>query len=285
MKFSLILATLGRTDEVNKFIQSLMCQSYNDVELIVVDQNTDDRLIPILAPCYELFSVKHLKTSPGLSYARNVGLKHVSGDIVAFPDDDCWYAKDVLEKVKDKFLKCRNIDVLTGRSIDGDGDESGSNFARESGYVDRFDVWTKAISYTIFLRAIVCKAVGGFDETLGVGAKTRFGSGEETDYLIRALDKKCQIYYLHDLTVFHPNKILEFNEATFKRARLYAAGKGRVLSKHGYPLFYKMKILGRPCIGSIISLLQGNIPQAKYRLNNALGRAEGLMAKVDAAEI
>jgi hypothetical protein len=46
--FALILATVGRTVELNRLFDTLAAQSYRDFEVIVVDQNRDDRLLPVL---------------------------------------------------------------------------------------------------------------------------------------------------------------------------------------------------------------------------------------------
>src|SRR5579864_3540599 len=94
IKFSLILATVGRLDEVARFLQHLGRQTYRDFELIIVDQNSDDVLERLIRQYQGCFPVLHLRSEPGLSRARNVGLQHFSGDVVAFPDDDCWYAPD-----------------------------------------------------------------------------------------------------------------------------------------------------------------------------------------------
>jgi glycosyltransferase involved in cell wall biosynthesis len=91
MKFSLVLATVGRTQEVARFLDSLARQTYRDFELIVVDQNPDDRLVELLRPFELRFPIIHLRCERGVSRARNLGPKYVSGDIVGFPDDDCWY--------------------------------------------------------------------------------------------------------------------------------------------------------------------------------------------------
>ena len=48
MKVSLILATKNRVEEVDRFVRSLADQGYGNLELIVVDQNQDDRLGAIL---------------------------------------------------------------------------------------------------------------------------------------------------------------------------------------------------------------------------------------------
>ena len=55
----------------------------------------------------------------GLSRARNVGLKAVTGEIIAFPDDDCWYPDGLLQKVVAEFRDQTSLDGLTGRSEDG----------------------------------------------------------------------------------------------------------------------------------------------------------------------
>ena len=48
MKFSLIMATLGRFEDVSNFCKVLAKQTYNNFELIVVDQNEGDGLSEIL---------------------------------------------------------------------------------------------------------------------------------------------------------------------------------------------------------------------------------------------
>ena len=48
MKVSLILATLGRIEDVRIFFESLVNQTYNNVEVIVVDQNVEDVLDDIV---------------------------------------------------------------------------------------------------------------------------------------------------------------------------------------------------------------------------------------------
>ena len=43
-EISLILATVGRTDELTRMFESLATQTFSDFEVVVVDQNEDDRL-------------------------------------------------------------------------------------------------------------------------------------------------------------------------------------------------------------------------------------------------
>ena len=100
MRFSLVLATVGRTEELNRFFASLDYATHRNFEVILVDQNPDDRLNSVLDHYDGRFPALHLRSERGLSRARNVGLRRVTGDVVAFPDDDCWYPPNLLNQVE-----------------------------------------------------------------------------------------------------------------------------------------------------------------------------------------
>ncbi|MBW8830217.1 MAG: glycosyltransferase family 2 protein [Burkholderiales bacterium] len=280
MKFSLVLATIGRSAEVEDFLRSLDAQTYRHIQLIVVDQNRDDRVERLMSLYAKDFEVKHIRSAPGLSHARNVGLKYVNGDVVAFPDDDCWYAPTLLQQVHDELSRDPTIDGITGRSIDQNFEESGGSFSKVGAIVDIYRVWSQAISYTIFLKRTVCDAVaGGFDETLGVGANTLFGSGEETDYLIRAIRGGQRLRYVPEITVFHPNKDAHLDVQMIGKALKYGCGMGRVIAKHGYPLHYRAKVLARPMLGSVLAALLLQPSLSRLRWAKAVGRFRGMVSE------
>ena len=136
VKFSLIMATLGRTNEVERFLSCLDAQTYRCFELIVVDQNPDDRILPFLQPYRTLFPIFHLYSEKGTSRARNVGLEHVKGDVVGFPDDDCWYPPDLLERVSEYLRERSDLHGITGRVTDWEGTFD-ARFDRSSGLLNR----------------------------------------------------------------------------------------------------------------------------------------------------
>jgi glycosyltransferase involved in cell wall biosynthesis len=275
MKFSLVLATVGRTDELLRFLDSLQSQTFRDIELIIIDQNPDDRLIPVLSSFSNQFTILHIRSEKGLSRARNFGLKHITGDIIAFPDDDCWYPPDLLERVHNWFNNNPDIDGLTGRSIDENGRESISRWAKQSGKISKYGVWIRATSFTIFLRRPVVDRTGGFDEELGVGAGTPWGSAEEIDFLIRALNHRFYLYYNSDITVHHPNPVREYNTKSKERAYSYGRGMGKVLKIFGYPFWFLGYVFIRPLFGTVISILIINFPKAKHHWAILSGRVRG----------
>ena len=276
LRFSLILATVGRLEQVKRFLASLEAQTYRNVQLIVVDQNQDRRTEPLIHELGERFSTVYLTNIPGLSRARNLALKHVDGDVVGFPDDDCWYPQDLLERVAVILEQLPGAAGITGRSIDARGRTTSGYFDKRSGAIGRIGAWTRGTSYTIFLRRGACQAVGLFDENLGVGSDGPYGAGEDTDYLIRAIDLGLRLEYLDDLTVFHPDNAWPIDEQVVRRAWSYGAGMGRVLRKHDYPVLFKTRCLVRPFLGAVLAAAAGDKPLRRVRMATLSGRFYGL---------
>ncbi|WP_372778325.1 glycosyltransferase family 2 protein [Litorivivens sp.] len=277
LKFSLILATVGRREEVARFLSSLDLQGYPKLELIVVDQNDDDRVRSLLDEYSGRFEIVYLQSQRGLSIARNKGLNYVSGDIVCFPDDDCWYPQGLLDSVSAVFEKDPR-GILAGQSIDENGKFSQRSWpvTPESG--NKLNVWKLAISYTIFMRKECVDSVGEFDVRLGVGAGSPWQSGEETDYLIRAMSAGCEFAFQPHIKVYHPQKVTSYGDGDIARARKYGEGMGKVLRKHAYPTWFVMYMLLRPLGGFVIALLKLNIKQAKYYRSVMTGRYLGWLS-------
>jgi len=278
-RFSLVLATVDRTEEVGRFFKHLDAQTYRDFEVIMVDQNTDGRLVPIVKSYEKKFPILHLRNIPrGLSRARNIGLEYVRGDIVGFPDDDCWYPKDFLEKVA-KFLSDHpDLDGLSVRVTDENGQNSLLKWARDPGFLTRFSVFRRVVSHGLFLRRSVVEAVGRFDESLGVGAGTPWGAGEEIDYVLRALKKGVRIYYWPNTFLYHPNPVKNYDQASWQRALMYGRGNGRVLRKHEYPAWFILYLWIRLVGGIVIALIQGQPGKAAYRWFSLKGQIRGWAA-------
>lgn len=256
-------------------MDSLSKQEYKNFELIIIDQNKDTRLNEIIKFFSGKFKIIHLRSEPGLSVARNLGLKNISGDIVAFPDDDCMYAPDLLRKISDEFKARPALDGITGRCIDFNEKTNLGNFDYDSGRVTKLNVWRRGISFTIFLKKNVVERVGCFDERLGVGSITPWGAGEETDYLIRCISSGANILYEPAVKVQHPAKGFMLSKESCNNTYRYASGMGYVMRKHKYPVWFVLYTILRPIGGAIISFLGMRCSKGIHHLIRFLGRING----------
>lgn len=279
MKVSLVLATVDRTNDLPRLFESLTAQEV-DLELLVVDQNPDNRVARLLEEYTQRLNIVHLRGPRGLSRARNLGLRHAKGTLVGFPDDDCWYPPGLLSRVCDFFATRPEVDVLTGRFCDEDGLEARA-WPRTELLVNRFNVWRAAISISIFMRTDVAQRVGRFDETLGIGSGTRWGAGEETDYLLRALAQGATIVYRPEIVLGHPVKFTgsKLSSSTLKRIEMDAAGRARVLRKNGYPYWYRSLFLAKSSASLLYSVARANRTQQRLHLSALRGKLVGLLER------
>ena len=226
--FDLLVATVDRVSELGRLFDSLERQTHRSFRVLLADQNDDDRLDQIVA-AHPTLNVTRLRSERGLSRARNVALAHVSATFVAFPDDDCILAPDLLERVARRLAP---LDGLTGRE---------PWWTTGAAVLNRDNLWNRAISFTIVLKRDVVERVGPFDEQLGLPES----SGEEIDYLIRALDAGARIEYDPTIVVEHPRKGADV--ATRDGETI-----GYLLRKHGYGRMTVARMFLRPAAGIFI---------------------------------
>lgn len=101
---SVIVPTYNRAHILHNALNSLLEQSYNNIEIIVVDDGSTDDTAELI----NRYNNDHIKyffqQNTGQAGARNTGLRHATGDIVASLDsDDIWYP-NFLEKCVKKLV-------------------------------------------------------------------------------------------------------------------------------------------------------------------------------------
>lgn len=276
MRFSLIVATLGRSSEIGALLESLLAQTRDDLEVIIVDQNADDRVAPVLQPYAAHLPITHLRsTIRNANHARNLGLRQARGEIVTFPDDDCLYPPGVLTRVDAAFRAAPSLGVLTGPAASPEGGLGSGRWREESGAIDLSNVWTSVIEFNLFLPRQLMLALGGFDERLGPG--TRWGSAEGNDLVCRAMAGGAVAQYDAGLRIIHPDKRL--TEVAVSRAASYGRGLGFVLRRHGVPASVWFAFLVRPIGGALLSLAKLRLHNAAYYTMSVWGRLVGGLAR------
>jgi glycosyltransferase involved in cell wall biosynthesis len=271
--FSLIVATRGRSAELGALFESVLAQAPVEAEVIVVDQNGDDRLAPVLAPFLGRLPLSHLRSPvANANHARNLGLRRARAPLVAFPDDDCIFPPGVLARVAAAFAADPALGVLTGPAASPEGGLGSGRWRERSGEITLANLWTSVIEFNLFLRRDVALSLGGFDEMLGPG--TPFGSAEGNDLVARAVRSGIVARYDSELRIIHPDKRL--TPVAVERAALYGAGLGVALRRHGTPTTI-LSFLLRPLGGIALSLARGQWLAARYYGATLRGRMRGLV--------
>jgi glycosyltransferase involved in cell wall biosynthesis len=257
ISISLVLATISRTDEVIRLLESLIRQTYKDFELIVIDQNSDNRVMDILDKYTDKLCIRHLRSEAGLSLARNVGIEHARGLIIGFPDDDCWYPEDLLRNVMLLFQEDPGRQALTGWYVDPNSGSNNSVILRlKPGRVSLNTPMKWGSAINLFVRRELISVIGLFNLNLGPGSHTEFSSGEDTDYVLRILRSGMYIYFdSFAIRVFHVYRS-NISIAGIERARKYNLCIGHLLRLHRLSWWIVARFFVRPLGGFVKSCCQ-----------------------------
>ena len=190
---SVVIPTYKRPVYLKRCIDSVINQTYGNIEILVVDDNdpeTDARretelVMREYAGAENITYLRHEHNKNG-SAARNTGWKHSRGKYITFIDDD-----DAIERTKiEKQVEClENLDSSWGACYTGyrmfkeHGDPQISSEKRSG------DCYVAALMRTmfmgsgsnLFLRKSVVDEIGGYDET--------FIRNQDIEFLVRVTEK------------------------------------------------------------------------------------------------
>ena len=110
---SVIVPIYNVENYIEKCLQSILSQSYENLEVLLVDDGTKDNSIAVIEMLLdERCRVLH-KENGGLSSARNYGILHAHGDYIFFVDSDDWLEVDAIETLM-KTLEKYDADIVQG---------------------------------------------------------------------------------------------------------------------------------------------------------------------------
>jgi glycosyltransferase involved in cell wall biosynthesis len=169
-KVSVIIPTYNYGRFVGEAVQSVLAQTFPAYEVIVVDDDSSDNTEEIIAKFGD--KVKYIKQkNGGVGMARNTGVKHSSGDFIAFLDaDDIWLPQK-LERQIQLFQNDNEIGLVTGgmREFGKNGETIAKYQNGQNGWCAEnillFESVTIGPGSTALIKREVFETVGGFDET------------------------------------------------------------------------------------------------------------------------
>lgn len=107
---SVIMAVYNGEKYIQEAIESVLNQTYKDIELVVVDDGSNDNTRKIVEKYKDVIYI--YQENKGQGSARNLGIEVSKGEYLAFLDSDDLYAPDKIEKQLKILLKNNNIDVV-----------------------------------------------------------------------------------------------------------------------------------------------------------------------------
>ncbi len=167
LKISVVIPTYNRSSLVQRAIKSVLSQTLNLYEIIVVDDGSSDDTLKVLKN-YPV-KVLHQKNS-GVSSARNLGIKNSSGDVIAFLDSDDEWEKEKLEiQIKLHQNGCRFSHTEEIWIKDGRVKKQKAHHKKPNGECFYENIsFCKISPSTVMIDRALFEEVGFFDESLEV---------------------------------------------------------------------------------------------------------------------
>ena len=189
-KVSVIIPVYNVEEYIYECIMSVINQTYNNLEIIVIKDGSTDNSINIIKKISDSRIKIINKENGGLSSARNVGISNASGEYIIFLDsDDYWSKENCLEEIVTVFLK-NDCDVVVGKSIRayGNRNEYSHNIFLESLQNDVYsniEYLKKVYEYNWVPVCFYC-----FKNKVLTDSKIKFKEGvlhEDEDFTLRIL--------------------------------------------------------------------------------------------------
>lgn len=108
---SAIIPVYNRENTIAAAIDSVLNQSYSNIEIIVINDASTDKTEAILLDKYS-DKIVYIKNdqNKGVSFSRNTGIAHAKGEYIAFLDsDDVWFSFHIMESIKTLQMAERSV--------------------------------------------------------------------------------------------------------------------------------------------------------------------------------
>lgn len=168
---SIIMPAFNAEAYIRTAVESVLAQTYEHWELLVVDDGSTDGTARIVEDFRDSRIVLIRKTNGGVSSARNVGLNNAKGSFIAFLDsDDIWLSQKLAQQVS---FMLERPETAISHTLYASINEAGKPILNRQLYPfqivdakERLLVFNYIATLTVMLRADIISAIDGFDESL-----------------------------------------------------------------------------------------------------------------------
>lgn len=162
---SVIIVNWNRKDDLKECLQSVLDQTFKDVELIVVDNHSTDGSVDLIREEYPLVNLVILPdSSSGACEAFNIGFAKAVGEYCVVMDNDALLEADWIERALKEFEGCTELACVAGRVLNYyTGDDWGfEHYGRDDTWRDKEFFTTTFVGCSAAIRRDVLNKVGGY---------------------------------------------------------------------------------------------------------------------------
>lgn len=215
---SVIICTFNRSDWLQGCLSSLEPQCRDSsVEVLIVDNNSSDDTLQVTQQfTSRLPNFRYIfEKTQGLSHARNRGIQEAQGQYLAYLDDDAKAYPDWVDATIHFFETTPDASGVGGPYNAFSKVPIPDWFPKEFGCWSLGDKtrkmnkgeWINGMNMAFRKQALI--EVGGFDTSIGMTG-TKVSYGEETNLMLKMLERNMHIYYCAEMHVDHavlPHKL------------------------------------------------------------------------------
>lgn len=273
---SLVCTTVGRPDAIRKLLSSVAeCDLAEQIEFILVDQSADGSSAEILRN-FPLPGPKQVTTSHrGASVGRNAGTALATADVIAFPDDNCWYPPSTIREVLAVLDDRPELCGISGKQVTADGSPSMLRWLDREVTVGRRNFMRTSICSTMFLRRSALPSPAPFDESIGTGSPGWRGAGEESDLLLRVIAAGHRVLYRPDVLVYQDDDRDAITVEFVGKMLKYGVGVGHLWRRHRLSVPQLTYHSARKLAGSGVRAVRGDRTLARADLAYVRGQVAG----------
>lgn len=247
-----------RYEDFEEAINSLLSQSYNNLEIIVVVDGNKELYDKILKRGIEVDKITLNEKNLGLSESRNRGMKEAKGDIIAFFDDDAVADKNWIKELV-RMYEGREAIAAGGKLLPKWVSKKPKFLPEEyywligathKGFPEEVTEVRNTFGSNLSFKADVLKALGGFRGKMGVRGKGLL-QGEETELCERMRGKFGKgVIYNPEAVVYHKVFPERLRMRFLLRRAFWQGYSKRVMKEMEYSISEEEKFV-RSLVGSI----------------------------------
>jgi len=199
MKISLILLNWNGKEILKKAIESVLKQSYENYEILVLDNGSIDGSNEMVEKNYPQIKLIKLGKNLGIIEPRNIGMKNANGELLFILDNDAELKEDAFEKTIKEFEN-KKLGILSCSLRDKKNKTSVwmHNFPKEK-YDDKKFLTTIYSGGAHVIRKSILEKTGYYP-------KYYFITAEEMDLSLRVLDNDYDITYCPNIIAYHKQR-------------------------------------------------------------------------------